>query len=126
MEHPDLTETALHVHLQNLGNKKDITLSIKPLDDLTVTKIGLWNDCIITERDNDTKIYKFHKRTPELPNRPWQTEVAVRAAAFANAGPATITMAITDPDGKNIDDSDAIGLALEKLTLDKLAVKKTD
>lgn len=93
-----VSEADLHIHLQNLPNQGTITLKIA-CTDTEATRVGFWNDCIVKERNED--IFTFYKRTPVMPQRPWQDE-------FVKSLP-TITTSIKDlptmdPEGNLITD----------------------
>ena len=98
MDAPGVSEQDLHIHLQNLANQGTLVLKIACTDTEAV-KIGFWNDCIVKERNEN--ILTFFKRTPEMPQRPWQDE-------FVKTLP-TITTAVkdlptVDPEGNVITD----------------------
>lgn len=93
-----VNEMDLQIHLQNLANQGTLTIAIGCTDTEAV-KIGFWNDCIVKERN--ANILTFYKRTPPMPQRPWQDE-------FIKTLP-TVTQSIkdlpaVDPDGNLITD----------------------
>ena len=98
MDTPGVSEQDLHIHLQNLANQGTLTIKIACTDTEAV-KIGFWNDCVVRERIED--VLTFFKRTPAMPQRPWQDE-------YVKSLP-TITTAVTelptvDPEGNVITD----------------------
>jgi hypothetical protein len=72
MDAPGVSTEDLHIHLQNLANQGTLTLKIA-CSDTEAVKIGFWNDCIVTERNEN--ILTFFKRTPAMPQRPWQDDL---------------------------------------------------
>jgi len=97
MEAPGVSEQDLHIHLQNLTNQGKITVKIA-CSDVEATKIGFWNDCIITERNEN--ILTFFKRTPAMVERKWQDEFVKSLPTVT----ASQDLPPVDPDGNVITD----------------------
>ncbi len=88
----------LQIHLQNLANQGTLTVQIA-CSDTEAVKIGFWNDCIVKERNED--ILTFFKRTPTLPDRPWQDEILKNLATITTA---VEDLPAVDPEGNVITD----------------------